>query len=69
MLNFISKGNNMTNKTKLKLRRFTNFQRQERILEPMKPEEHKYLKELLQTRISYENIPRNPRGSLQPQHI
>ncbi len=56
----------MTNKTKLKLRRFTNFQRQERILEPMKPEEHKYIKELLQTRISYENIPRNTRGSLRP---
>ena len=66
MINFISKGNNMTKKQKLKLRRFTNFQRQERILEPMKPEEHKYIKELLQTRIRYEDIPRNSRGSLRP---
>ena len=66
MLNFISKGNNMTNKTKLKLRRFTNFQRQERILEPMKPEEHKYIKELLQTRIRYEDIPRDSRRGLRP---
>jgi len=54
----------MTKKNKLKLRRFTNFQRQERILEPMKPEEHKYIKELLQTRIRYEDIPRHTRGSL-----
>ena len=36
----------MTSKSKLKLRKF-NFQRQERILEPMKPEEDKYIRELL----------------------
>ena len=66
MINFISKGNNMTKKQKLKLRRFTNFQRQERILEPMKPEEHKYIKELLQTRIRYEDIPRDSRRGLRP---
>ena len=33
-----------------------------------KPEETKYIKELLQ-RINNENIPTNPRGSLRPEHI
>ena len=56
----------MTSKTKIKMRKFTNLQRQDRRIEPMKPEETKYIKELLQTRISYENIPRNTRGSLRP---
>ena len=58
----------MTSKTKLKLKKFTNLQRQERRIEPMKPEETKYIKELIQT-INKENIPTNPRGSLRPQHI
>ena len=38
----------MTNKAKLKMRKFTNLQRQERRIEPMKPEETKYIQELLQ---------------------
>ena len=50
------------------MKKFTNLQRQERRIEPMKPEETKYIKELLQ-RISDENIPTNSRGSLRPQHI
>ena len=50
------------------MRKFTNLQRQERRIEPMKPEETKYIKELLQ-RINNENIPTNPRGCLRPQHI
>jgi predicted RNA-binding protein Jag len=58
----------MTNKTKVKLKKFTNLQRQERRIEPMKPEETKYIQELLQ-RINNENIPTNSRGSLRPQHI
>ena len=58
----------MTNKAKLKMRKFTNLQRQERRIEPMKPEETKYIKELLQ-RINNENIQTNPRGCLRPQHI
>ncbi len=57
----------MTSKSKLKLRKF-NFQRQERILEPMKPEEDKYIRELLR-KIKHEDIPTNSRGSLRPQHI
>ena len=48
----------MTSKTKLKMKKFTNLQRQERRIEPMKPEETKYIKELLQ-RINNENIPTN----------
>ena len=56
----------MTSKSKLKLRKF-NFQRQERILEPMKPEEDKYIRELLR-KIKHEDIPTNSRGSLRPQH-
>jgi hypothetical protein len=58
----------MTNKAKLKMKKFTNLQRQERRIEPMKPEETKYIQELLQ-RISDENISTNSRGSLRPQHI
>ena len=58
----------MTNKAKLKMRKFTNLQRQERRIEHMKPEETKYIKELLQ-RINNENIPPTTRGSLRPQHI
>ena len=58
----------MTNKSKLKMRKFTNLQRQERRIEPMKPEETKYIQELLQ-RINNENIPTNTRGSLRPKHI
>ena len=64
----ILRGNDMTNKTKVKLKKFTNLQRQERRIEPMKPEETKYIQELLQ-RINNENIPTNSRGSLRPQHI
>ncbi len=55
----------MTNKAKLKMKKFTNLQRQERRIEPMKPEETKYIQELLQ-RINNENIPTNSRGSLRP---
>jgi len=58
----------MTNKAKLKMKKFTNLQRQERRIEPMKPEETKYIQELLQ-RISDENISTISRGSLRPQHI
>ena len=58
----------MTSKTKLKMRKFTNLQRQDRRIEPMKPEETKYIKELLQ-RINNENISTNSRGSLRPQYI
>ena len=32
----------MTSKTKLKMRKFNNLQRQVRTIEEMKPEEHKY---------------------------
>ena len=58
----------MTSKTKLKMKKFTNLQRQERRIEPMNEKETKYIQELLQ-RINNENIPTNPRGSLRPQHI
>jgi len=58
----------MTSKTKLKMRRFNNLQRQVRTIEEMKPEEHKYIKELLR-KIKNENIPTVTRGSLRPQHI
>ena len=57
----------MTSKTKLKMRRFNNLQRQVRTLEEMKPEEHKYIKELLR-KIKNENIPTVTRGSLRPQY-
>ncbi len=58
----------MTSKTKLKMRKFTNLQRQDRRIETMKPEETKYIKELLQ-RINNENIPTVTRGSLRPKYI
>ena len=58
----------MTSKTKLKMRRFNNLQRQVRTIEEMKPEEHKYIKELLR-KIKNENIPTNSRRSLRPQYI
>ena len=61
-------GIHMKAKQKQKLRKFTNLQRQSRELEPMKPEEHKYIKELLR-KIKNENIPTVTRGSLRPQHI
>ena len=55
----------MTSKTKLKMKKFTNLQRQERRIEPMKPEEDKYIRELLR-KIKHEDIPTNSRGSLRP---
>ena len=58
----------MTRKTKLKMRKFNNLQRQVRTIEEMKPEEHKYIKELLR-KIKNENIPTVTRGSLRPQYI
>ena len=58
----------MTSKTKLKMRKFNNLQRQVRTIEEMKPEEHKYIKELLR-KIKNENIPAVTRGSLRPQYI
>ena len=58
----------MTSKTKLKMRKFNNLQRQVRKIEEMKPEEHKYIKELLR-KIKNENIPTVTRGSLRPQYI
>ena len=58
----------MTNKAKLKMRKFTNLQRQERRIEPMNEKETKYIKELLQ-RINNENISTDSRGSLRPQYI
>ncbi len=58
----------MTSKTKLKMRKFNNLQRQVRTIEEMKPEEHKYIKELLR-KIKNENIPTVTRGSLRPQYI
>ena len=58
----------MTNKAKLKMKKFTNLQRQERKIEHMNPEETKYIKELLR-KIKNENIPTVTRGSLRPQYI
>ena len=58
----------MTSKTKLKMRKFNNLQRQVRTIEEMKPEEHKYIKELLR-KIKNENIPTVTRGGLRPQYI
>jgi len=58
----------MTNKAKLKMKKFTNLQRQERTIEPMNEKETKYIQELLQ-RINNENIPTNTRGSLRHKHI
>ena len=59
-------GTEMRAKQKQKLRKFTNLQRQSRELEPMKPEETKYLKELL-GKINHEDVSTNTRGSLRPQ--
>ena len=58
----------MTSKTKLKMRKFNNLQRQVRTIEEMHPEAHKYIKELLR-KIKNENIPTVTRGSLRPQYI
>ena len=58
----------MTSKTKLKMRKFNNLQRQVRTIEEMKPEEHKYVEELLE-KINHENISRITRGSLRPQYF
>ena len=58
----------MTSKTKLKMRKFNNLQRQVMTIEEMNPEEHKYIKELLR-KIKNENIPTVTRGSLRPQYI
>ncbi len=57
----------MTSKTKLKLKKFINLQRQERTIEPMTEEEINTIKELY--RDKYENIFTITRGSLRPQHI
>ncbi len=57
----------MTSKTKIKLKKFINLQRQERTIEPMTEEEINTIKELY--RDKYENIFTNTRGSLRPQHI
>ena len=58
----------MTSKTKMKMKKFINLQKQERKVEPMNEKETKYIQELLQ-RINNENISPNSRGSLRPQHI
>jgi len=58
----------MKSKSKQKLKKFTNLQRQERRVEVMKEEEYKYLKELL-GKINHEDISTVTRGSLRPQHI
>ena len=58
----------MTSKTKLKMKKFINLQKQERKVEPMNEKETKYIKELLQ-RINDENISPNTRGSLRPQYF
>ena len=58
----------MTSKTKMKMKKFTNLQRQKRRIEPMNEKETKYLKELLQ-RINNENISTVTRGSLRPKYI
>jgi len=57
----------MTQKSKLKLKKFINLQRQERTIEPMTEEQINTIKELY--RDKYENIFTNTRGSLRPQHI
>ena len=61
-------GTEMRAKQKQKLKKFTNLQRQSRELEPMKPEETKYIQELLR-KIDHENISRTTRGRLRPQYI
>ena len=61
-------GIHMKAKQKQKLKKFTNLQRQSRELEPMKQEEYKYVKELLE-KVDHDNISRIARGSLRPQYI
>ena len=58
----------MTHKSKLKLKKFINLQKQERTVEPISEKETKYIQELLK-RINNENIPTNTRGSLRPQYF
>ena len=58
----------MTQKSKLKLKKFINLQKQERTVEPMNEKETKYIQELLK-RINHDNISRTASGSLRPQHI
>ena len=58
----------MTHKSKLKLKKFINLQKQERTVEPISEKETKYIQELLK-RINNENIPTNSRGSLRPQYF
>jgi len=56
----------MKNKSREKLKKFTNLQRQERQerrIEPMNEEEYKYIKELL-GKVSNENISTVTRGRL-----
>ena len=61
-------GIHMKAETKTETKKFTNLQRQSRELEPMKPEEYKYVKELLE-KVDHDNISRIARGSLRPQYI
>ena len=53
----------MTSKTKMKMKKFINLQKQERKVEPMNEKETKYIKELLQ-RINHEYIQTDTRGGL-----
>lgn len=53
----------MKNKSREKLKKFTNLQRQERRIEPMNEKEYKYIKELL-GKVSNENISTVTRGRL-----
>ena len=62
------KGKTMTHKSKLKLKKLINLQKQERTVEPISEKETKYIQELLK-RINNENIPTNTRGSLRPQYF
>ena len=55
----------MKSKSKQKLKKFTNLQRQERRVEVMKEEEYKYLKELL-GKINHEDISSVTRGVYDP---
>lgn len=58
----------MKQKLQTKMRKFGNFQRQERIIEPLSDKDYKYLKELLGNRTN-ENIYAVTRGGLRSQHI
>ena len=53
----------MKNKSREKLKKFTNLQRQERRIEPMNEKEYKYIKELL-GKVNNENISTVTRGRL-----